>query len=147
MRISILPVLALSLAACASREPNVESDEPAMPEELEVPIVEAPQGSAEDIDAEGEPAAEGEGSAEIVVEPIACESDDACGDGEFCEFPVGGCGEDGAMGTCMEIPAICTLQLDPVCGCDGIQYGNHCGAYAAGVSVRTLDTCDGSPPF
>lgn len=157
MRNYTVPILALLFVACASREPNVPADEPAMPQELEVPLVEAPEAPAE---ATQPPAPEG--SAEAVVEPIACADDDACGEGQFCEFPIGGCGEEDTvpcgdgddcletgvfLGTCMDIPEICTLQLDPVCGCDGVQYGNQCGAYAAGVSVRTLDTCDGSPPF
>lgn len=78
-----------------------------------------------------------------VAKEGACEGGGLCGDvacldTEFCSRPVGQC--DGS-GSCATRPEACTLIYAPVCGCDGITYGNSCGAEAAGVSVASEGVC------
>ena len=39
-------------------------------------------------------------------------------------------------------PGVCTMDWNPVCGCDGVTYGNACGAKAAGVPRFTGGACE-----
>ena len=36
---------------------------------------------------------------------------------------------------------MCTLQYDPVCGCDGVTYGNACAASCARIRVLHKGEC------
>jgi hypothetical protein len=64
-----------------------------------------------------------------------------CGPLQFCQFPMGVCGEGNATGTCIDKPAACSEVHEPVCGCDNKTYGNECKAWTAGINVRSRGEC------
>jgi Pacifastin inhibitor (LCMII)/Kazal-type serine protease inhibitor domain len=66
-----------------------------------------------------------------------------CADGEYCSFPAETqCGAGDQTGFCAAQPEVCTLELNPVCGCDGATYGNACAAASVGVSVAAEGECN-----
>ena len=58
----------------------------------------------------------------------------------FCDIP-DGCGFADQTGVCRARPQVCDKVLDPVCGCDGTQYGNDCERQQAGVSLYNKGIC------
>ena len=71
--------------------------------------------------------------------PDWCWSDWMCGPNQYCSFP--GCYAE--TGTCVDIPEVCAMYYSPVCGCDGVTYGNICFLQAASQSMAYEGVCEG----
>jgi len=64
-----------------------------------------------------------------------------CPKGQFCELPAGECSSADLQGTCVETGGFCPLFYDPVCGCDGVTYGNDCERQRAGAQKDHDGAC------
>ena len=66
--------------------------------------------------------------------------DNGCRATEFCQFPLGSCGDNNGGGLCFALPSGCIgpPAVDPrvTCGCNGRSYLGGCQAAREGVSVR-----------
>jgi hypothetical protein len=53
-----------------------------------------------------------------------------------------GCSKNDCVPGQPNASCICPMVYDPVCGCDGVSYGNSCEAECAGVSEYYHNACD-----
>ncbi|WKB55575.1 Kazal-type serine protease inhibitor family protein [Eleftheria terrae] len=71
----------------------------------------------------------------------------ACGAGEFCDASLpNACAAGSVAGACRTVPDVCIALADPVCGCDGVTYGNDCERAAARVQLAHRGACEGAAP-
>lgn len=81
----------------------------------------------------------GDGNHQVSVpqELSRCWSDRDCSANQFCEFDI--CLSE--TGKCIEIPEICPVLIELVCGCDGKTYANDCERKSARVSKEHDGAC------
>ena len=69
---------------------------------------------------------------------LDCRDSDDCEQDFYCAKEEGKCSE---QGPCSPRPQVCTTVYDPVCGCNGMTYGNACEAARSGASLAHKGTC------
>jgi len=68
----------------------------------------------------------------------------SCQENQFCESSPDACG---GPRTCVARGSgICTAEIIPECGCDGVTYDNECRRRYAQVGRARRGPCDGPPP-
>jgi len=71
-----------------------------------------------------------------------CWEDKMCPENSYCRFSDGDC-DNAKSGDCVPVPEGCFDVWLPVCGCDGVTYGNECELQAAKQSLAYEGECDG----
>jgi len=121
---------------CADDETPVDTDEDGCADECEkkcVPI-KCPEGSTP-VDTDND------GCADACVASCGGIAGKTCPSDSFCDYPAGMCKAADMMGTCEVVPEGCFEIYEPVCGCDGMTYGNDCKRQAAQAQLDHTGEC------
>ena len=78
------------------------------------------------------------GNSESDRNKLCMYKDSTCRGTTYCGVSSGSCS---GQGRCEEMPVGCTMNLDQVCGCNGITYDNECAANAVGINVDYEGAC------
>lgn len=73
--------------------------------------------------------------------PGSCTDNSMCERSEYCAAPALSRDMCDGAGMCEARPEGCSRELDPVCGCDGVDYTNPCEANRAGARVASNGMC------
>lgn len=65
----------------------------------------------------------------------------ACEQNLWCDPQPGACDAEDAGGVCVDVPEVCTQEVDPVCGCDGETYESDCERRRVGVALDHKGEC------
>jgi hypothetical protein len=71
----------------------------------------------------------------------------SCPDGDVCDLEPGMCNGADLGGVCVPKPEVCPEIYAPVCGCDGVTYGNDCERVAAEAQKDHDGACDECVPI
>jgi hypothetical protein len=93
------------------------------------------------VSAEGDASAENNLlSKDVWALPLKCEASSDCNSGYYCERA-----KCARYGKCMVVPSSCPDTDAPVCGCDGVTYGNDCKRKMGLASIRKAGICPDAP--
>ena len=129
--------LAFTLGLGCTNTPTASGND-ASPNPVETP---APEPDPEPAEPTPDPE-----PAEPGTKVCGARAGDTCADDEYCAYePEGMCGWADATAVCKKKPEVCTMEFDPVCGCDQKEYSNACAAATAGTGVLKKGDCKDLP--